>query len=179
MRPHRSCLALSAALLLACGAQDTPSEPEAPLGPLDFAGRYEVTGVTVDQATGSQRPIYGTVVLKQAEGERYTSHFELATVYPGSDSVAAQVVGTGEGAVAGWRLEGTSETTLVVSSAPGVDTRFAYIPRMVSARIASTSTATFHQDGTVSIEIENLPAEDEEDYSPTRTTLVGYRLEDG
>jgi hypothetical protein len=171
-------LLILASLCFACGPAETPggetrSAPAATK--LEFAGRYEVTGVTIDQESGAQRPIRGIVVLNETDGGvRYTSHFELSTLYPGTASVAAELVGTGEGLVVGRRLEGTASTTLVVSSAPGVDTGFAYVPRMVSQRIASSSAAIFQDDGTVSIEIENLPGEGEDDYAPTRTLLVGY-----
>jgi hypothetical protein len=181
MKACPALLAILAPLFFACGPAEAPesgTEPAAALAPLDFEGRYEVTGVTIDQTTGAQRPIHGTVLLSEEDdGARYSSHFELWTLYPGSDSVAAEVVGTGEGDVVERRLEGTASTTLVISSAPGVDTGFAFIPRLVSQRLSSTSTATF-EHGAVSIQLENLPAEGEVDYTPTRTMLVGYRVEE-
>jgi hypothetical protein len=169
------------ALAMACGP---PSEPEsAPdsaheAEPFSFGGRYHVTGVTIDQATGAQRPIQGTIVLNEVEGgSRYTSHVELETLFPGSDAVAAEVVGTGEGDVSGRRLVGTAETQLVAASVPGVDTGFAFVPREVGQRIRSSAIAEIKDDGTVSLEIHNEPAEGEAEYTPTKTLLVGYRAE--
>ena len=167
-------LAWTAALALSgCGddrsAEDAQVDAAAPRA---IAGRYEVTGVTVNQESGEQRAITGVVTLAQ-EGARYTTHFELSTVFPGSDAAAAEVVGTGEGSIEANMLYGSAQTQLVVSNVSGVDVGFAYIPRAVGTRLASKSTAEFFDDGTMRIEIENEPGEGE-DYSPTRTTLVGY-----
>jgi len=151
--------------------------PAARAGAADVApaasGVYEMSGVTVDRATGHQRPIHGTIVVR-VEGDRYTTHFELSTLFPGSRAKAAQVTGTGEGRVEGGRLVGEAHTQLAVGAAPGVDVGFAYVPREVSPRIVSRSTATFFEDGSVRAEIENA-AEEGADYAPTKTTLVGYR----
>jgi hypothetical protein len=38
--------------------------------------------------------------------------------------------------------------------------------------------AEFFPDGSLHIELQNRPASEEEDYTPTETTLVGYRLGD-
>lgn len=169
------------ALSVACGP---PSEPEsAPdaaqeAGPVSFAGQYQVTGVTIDQATGAQRPIQGTIILTELEGgSRYSSHVELETFFPGSEAAAAEIVGTGEGKVTGRKLEGTAETQLVAATVPGVDTGFAFVPRQVSQRIRSSSVAEIREGGTIAVEIENEPAEGEAEYSPTKTLLVGYPVE--
>ena len=60
-------------------------------------------------------------------------------------------------------------------AANAVPSGFAYIPRMVSTRIESTSTATVSRDGTVNITIRSVPA-DGQDYKPTRTPLHGTRI---
>jgi hypothetical protein len=137
------------------------------------SGVYEMTGVTVDSTTGLKRPIQGTIVVR-VDGERYTTNFEFSTLYPGSDATAARVTGTGEGKVEGSRLVGEAHLQLTVTSAPGVDVGFAYVPREVSPRVRSSSTASFFADGTVRAEIENV-AEEGSDYSPTRTTMTGSR----
>ena len=72
---------------------------------------------------------------------------------------------------------GTARTQIVVSSVPGVDTGFAFIPRMVSTRIVSTSIGEFGPGGTLSLEIQSEAAEGE-DYVSTRTKLSGKRVED-
>jgi hypothetical protein len=164
------CLA-AAGLLLSALAAPTPAAATDPAPPT--SGVYEMTGVTVDSATGLQRPIHGTIVVRVQDG-RYTTHFELATLFPGSQATAAQVTGTGEGRIEGSRLLGEAHTQLAVASAPGVDVGFAYVPREVSPRILSRSTASFFADGSVRAEIENV-AEEGAEYAPTKTTLVGYR----
>jgi hypothetical protein len=174
MRTAPSPLAAAALLVsaLTSGSAAGAAEPAPPA-----SGVYEMTGVTIDRATGIQRPIHGTIVVR-VEGGRYTTHFELSTLFPGSRATAAQVTGTGEGRVEGTRLVGEAHTQLAVTSAPGVDVGFAYVPREVSPRILSRSTARFFADGSVRAEIENAPAEGSE-YSPTKTTLVGFRRAEG
>jgi hypothetical protein len=170
MRPAPSRLAGSALLLSILGAAGHAGSV-APAPPA--SGVYEMTGVTIDRRTGIQRPIHGTIVVR-IEGARYTTHFELSTLFPGSQATAAQVTGTGDGRVEGDRLVGQAHTQLAVTSAPGVDVGFAYVPREVSPRILSRSTARFFADGSVRAEIENA-AEEGSEYAPTKTTLVGYR----
>jgi hypothetical protein len=160
-----------AALALALAAPAAGAGAAEPAPPK--SGVYEMTGVTVDRATGLQRPIHGTIVVR-VEDARYTTHFELSTLFPGSQATAAQVTGTGEGRVEGTRLVGEAHTTLAVTSAPGVDVGFAYVPREVSPRLLSRSTASFFADGSVRAEIENV-AEEGSEYTPTKTTLVGFR----
>ena len=168
-------------LMAACGPSSEPESPSGSAeeaGPVSFGGRYEVTGVTIDQTNGAQRPIHGVIVLVEVEGgTRYTSHVELETLFPGSDAVAAEVVGTGEGVVSARKLEGIAETQLVAGSVPGVDTGFAFVPRQVSQRIRSSAVGEIMDDGTISLEIHNDPAEGEAEYTPTQTLLVGYPVD--
>jgi hypothetical protein len=134
-----------------------------------------VTGTTVDRASGVERPISGTIVLVQ-QGERYTAHFELDTLYPGSEVAArASVVGTGDGSVSGRTLRGSADTTLMQPHVPGVDVGFALIPRQVGARIVSRTSGWVDEAGLLQVEIENQPAEGEA-YAPTRTVLRGTRV---
>ena len=100
---------------------------------------YSVAGVTTETASGHQRKLSGTIILAE-EGPRYTATFNLTTTYPGGEqSLPAEVIGKGEGTIEGRTLKGTSHTQLVVATVPGVDPGFAFIPRMVSTRIVSTS----------------------------------------
>ena len=169
---RRALLRLAApSILLAALAPAAGAGPADPAPPA--SGLYEMTGVTIDSTTGIQRPIHGTIVVR-IDGGRYTTHFELATLFPGGRATAAQVTGTGEGRVEGSRLVGEAHTQIAVTSAPGVDVGFAYVPREVSPRIRSRSTAVFFADGSVRAEIENA-AEEGSAYAPTKTTLVGYR----
>ncbi|MCP5070452.1 MAG: hypothetical protein GY946_28120 [bacterium] len=165
--------------LLACGAEteSTPAPTSsasdvAAKGELDFSGMYEVSGLTVETASGNQREISGTIILAQDKGE-YTSTFNLKTVLPSPDGpLHTDVIGKGEGVVDGTTLRGSARTQLVMSRVPGMDTAFAFAPRAVGARIVSTSVARLEDDGKLSIEIETKP-EPGEEYPPTRTTLRG------
>jgi hypothetical protein len=150
----------------------------APVDPEPISGLYDVRGVTVPIEGGSEgRPITGTVILKQ-DGASYTATFKLDTTFPGvEDPVQADVIGSGEGTIEGRTLTGTAQTQLVVSTVPGIDTDFAFIPRIVGARIVSTAVTEIHPDGSLVIELENKPAEGE-DYRPTRTKLTGQRVSD-
>ena len=131
--------------------------------------------MTIGVEDGSQRPIHGVVNLV-VEDDRYTAHVELETHFPGSDAVAASVVGAGEGTVTGHVLEGQTDIQLVAASVPGVDVGFAFVPREVGPRIVSRSRAEFFADGSVRIDLENEP-QPGQDYRPTRTHLVGHRSE--
>jgi hypothetical protein len=158
---------------LACGQAERP-EADAQVA-VPISGRYDVKGGTVDIEGGHRREIAGQVVLTETGGA-YTATFHLNTTYPGAEeALPAEVIGKGEGTVEGRTLRGSAETQLVMATVPGVDPGFAYVPRMVSTRIQSTTMATVANDGTVSIEIENRPAPGE-DYAPTKTTLKGRRV---
>jgi hypothetical protein len=161
--------ALPLAFLFALGLAGAVSAAE------PLTGTYRVTGQTVDKATGIAREISGTISVKQ-EGARYRSRFELRTVLPGSHAAPAQVLGTGEGTVEGQKLRGTADTQLLTSAA-GVDVGFVGMPRTISARIRSTSVATVEPDGSITVEIDNEPAEGDA-YAPTRTRLQGSRVPD-
>jgi hypothetical protein len=173
---HRIFLPLSLVVagLVACGE---PSSSRKGASALEIGGTYHVTGVTIGDTTGDQRPIQGRVVLTVTDGT-YTTHFELTTQFPGTQKVEAHVVGTGEGTVEGHVLEGTASLQIVASKVPGVDAGFAMIPRGVSPRVVSQSTAEFFEDGSVRIHIRNEAAEGEDQYEATHTRLVGYRIEE-
>jgi hypothetical protein len=176
-RLHRSLASGAlAALWLACGSADAPVADDAaeavPAAPL--SGTYRVSGTTVDKTTGAERSVSGTVIVI-AEGDAYTSTFDLSTTLHASGSPQkAQLVGRGDGRVEGRRLTGTAETQLIVALVPGVDAGFGLLPRMATTRIVNRSDASIEPDGSVTIEIESDPAPGE-DYTPTRTTLRGRR----
>ena len=168
-------LASTLALSFACGSAEQSAAPEVASQGAPISGMYQVAGVTTETASGHQRKLSGTIILAE-EGTHYTATFNLTTTYPGGDeSLPAEVIGKGEGTIEGRTLKGTSHTQLVVATVPGVDPGFAYIPRMVSTRIVSTSVTKIAPDGSVEIELANAPAGDE-DYSPTRTVLTGKRV---
>ena len=162
-------------LTLGCGAGEPVSTEGEEIAAVPIGGRYEVHGTTIALETGHKREIAGTIILAE-EGGNYTSTFNLTTTYPGAEeALPAEVIGKGSGTVEGRTLRGTTETQLVMATVPGIDPGFAFVPRMVSTRIQSSTVATVALDGTVQIEIENKPAPGA-DYSPTRTTLRGSRV---
>ena len=164
----------AAALALACDQQaDVASSP--PSAPADIGGTYEVKGVTVETESGSERKISGTIVLTQ-DGDSFTSSVSLDTRYPSEGgSLDAEVIGTGEGRINGSKLEGSTDVQLVLATVAGVDTQFAFIPRIVGPRISSSFTGEVAEDGSTELKIENRAVEGET-YSPTRTTLRGVRV---
>jgi|GEM_PF-1255527 len=168
-----SHLGLALVIATACdGAHDTAiSEADA----VPIAGQYEVSGTTIETSTGSKRDISGTVILAE-NGNEYTATFQLATAFESaSGAMPAEVIGKGSGRIDGRELRGTAETQLVISTVPGIDPAFAFIPRTTSTRLVSNSVTSIAADGSVVIEIENQPAAGE-DYSPSRTTLRGIRI---
>ncbi len=173
--------ALTVAWTLACGG-DSAETPDvaAAVDPEPISGLYEVSGVTQAlDGPGDKRRIAGTVVLKQ-DGDSYTATFKLDTTFPGqSEPLQADVIGSGEGTIDGRTLTGTTQTQLVVSTVPGIDTDFAFIPRIVGARVESTAVTEIAPDGSLVINLENHPAEGETDYVATKTRLTGKRVGDG
>lgn len=163
---------LGLALLLATACDRDPAvEIEAK----PIAGQYEVSGTTIETATGSKREIAGTVILAE-DGDRYTATFHLNTRFEGASGIMpAEVIGQGSGRIEGRELHGKAETQLVISTVPGIDPAFAFIPRTTSTRLVSNSVTSIAADGSVVIQIENEPAKGE-DYAPSRTTLRGARV---
>jgi hypothetical protein len=180
MELHLRTALLSAPLaaLVACGAPEPPPVEAAPDGgeEVPIPGMYHVEGATVDKATGEKRDIRGTVILA-VDGDSYTATFHLTTHFPGTgtDPVAAEVIGKGDGTVEGRTLTGVAHTQVVVAGIPGVDPNFAFIPRHVSTRLISDSVTTIARDGSVTIRTDSR-GEPGEDYAPTRTTLRGSRI---
>jgi hypothetical protein len=172
-------LAGALALCFACGSSEPSAAPEPVASPgVPISGMYSVEGVTTETASGHQRKLAGTIILAE-EGSNYIATFNLTTTYPGGDeSLPAEIIGKGEGTIDGRTLTGTSHTQLVMATVPGVDPGFAFIPRMVSTRIVSTSVTQIGDNGSVEIELSNAP-EGDEDYSPTRTVLTGKRVSAG
>ena len=168
-------LVWAASLWGACGPEAEPgAEGEAAVPPAPISGMYEVSGVTVVTHTGDKREISGKIILAE-DGDAYIATYSLTTLYPmGAENLPAEVIGKGEGTIDGRKLEGTAATQLVIAMVPGVDPAFAFVPRTVTTRLVSNSVTTIAADGTVTIKIENRPAEGEQ-YAPTITTLHGRR----
>ncbi len=172
-------------ILLACGSEP---EIEAPSSkgvapevgaverePASVAGMYRVSGFTVEKKTDNQRDISGTIILTQ-QGDRYTATFNLSTMFPTPDGpVKSDVIGKGEGTIEGRILRGAARTQIVAAGIPGVDPKFAFIPRTVSARLVSATAGRIAEDGTLSVEIENEPAPGA-GYAATHTVLSGPRI---
>lgn len=175
IRTH--ALGVSLTLLLSASACRESQPDTEELEAVPISGMYQVKGATVAVGGGHKREIAGIVILAE-NGDRYTATFQLNTTYPGAEeALPAEVIGKGDGSIEGRTLRGTAETQLVMATVPGVDPGFAFVPRMVSTRITSTSVAKVAADGSVSIQIENQPVMGS-NYSPTRTTLSGQRVSD-
>jgi hypothetical protein len=165
------------AACLACGDASETASVEAAPPALPLTGTYQVTGTTVDRATGTERSVSGTIVVK-AEGGAYTSTFSLnTTLHGGGEAQKAELIGHGQGAVEGRVLSGTAETQMIVALVPGVDAGFGMMPRVATARILNRSEASIDENGKVLIQIESEGAPGAE-YTPTRTTLRGRRVAD-
>jgi hypothetical protein len=172
-----AALSLLLPLLVSCGAEETEVAAPAPSRekPLVISGMYRVNGETTPLDGSRARHIEGSVILA-VEGDAYTSSFHLLTNFPGPEGlVKAEVVGKGEGRVDGRRLEGTAETQILTAMFQGVDPKFPFLPQVFGPRIESTSVATIHEGGTITLEIENRAAPGQE-YVPTRTTMTGERV---
>jgi hypothetical protein len=171
--------------LVSCDARDAPvrgasDAPEnvADAPPPEFAGVYRVKGRTVEIESGASREIMGLVILRE-EQDGYITNFDLSTGFKGKGNdpgISVEVVGRGTGRVAkDDTLRGTARTQLVRAAIPGVDARFALLPRIVGPRIVSSTVARIRPDGTLVVEIEST-AEAGESYAATRTTVIGHRV---
>lgn len=152
------------------------SQSQAVVGSDRFPGSYRVSGLTTDIRSGDTRRIEGIVVLGEGREGYYTAKSDLETKYPSeAGPVDAHVIGTGTGRPSGDAVVGTAETQLVLGAVPGLGAEFALAPRTVGPRLLSTFTAKFRKDGSLMVEVENR-GEAGENYSPTRTKLVGTRI---
>jgi len=174
MASRCSLNAPTAALLLFLSAPPTAAETAAADDP--FSGTYDVKGMTTDVTSGDTRRIEGHIVLTK-KGDGWAAASELETDFPTHGGpVRTDVIGTGKGVRKGEGLEGEAHTQLVIQTVPGVDTDFAFIPRQVGPRIVSKWKAHLAKDGTLVVELSNTPEKGEQ-YSPTKTTLKGVRVE--
>ena len=169
-RLRLSRLGLALALVTACGSDPALESADA----VPIAGQYAVSGTTIETSTGSKREISGTVILAE-DGDAYTATFHLTTAFESaSGAIPAEVIGVGSGSIDGRELRGSAETQVVMSTVPGIDPGFAFIPRMTGTRLVSKSVTSIAADGSVVIQIENQPAAGET-YAPSRTTMRGIR----
>jgi hypothetical protein len=143
--------------------------------PPDFTGIYRVRGTTTEIKNGATREIEGLVVLKQ-DGTGYVTNFDLRTamaVEGEKTKISVEVIGHGTAKIgADTILRGESQTQLVRAIVPGVDARFPFLPRVVGARIISTTAARLRPDGMLEVDIESRPDQGET-YAATRTSIVG------
>jgi hypothetical protein len=116
-------------------------------------------------------------VVLTKKGDHWAAASELETDFPTlGGPVRTDVIGTGDGRLAGKGLEGSAHTQLVIQTVPGVDTDFAFIPRQVGPRLVSKWKAHLEEDGTLVVELSNQPEKGEQ-YSPTKTMLKGRRVQ--
>ena len=119
---RRFTLLSAAALLAACGSEVQTAAPVAAAGPVQLAGTYQVRGSTRVVGAAETREIEGTVILAQ-EGDAYTATFNLQTLYPAEGGpVTAEVIGRGDGTIAGRSLEGSARTQILASRVQGLAT---------------------------------------------------------
>jgi hypothetical protein len=163
-------------LLLATASPAAAAEPAEVAGDDPFSGTYEVKGMTTDLKSGDTRRIVGHIVLTK-QGDHWTAKSDLTTDFPTQGgAVHTDVIGNGEGTRKGDGLDGTAHTQLVIGMVPGVDAGFAFVPRQVGPRIVSKWSAHRDKDGSLVIELSNAPEKGEQ-YTPTKTTLRGTRVE--
>lgn len=174
IRHPLNILCVTLLLASACGRGEEVATTDGPeVTPI--AGMYEVKGATIESSTGEKREISGSVILAE-DGDNYTATYHLTTVFEGEEGVLpAEVIGKGSGIIEGRTLRGDAQTQLVISSVPGIDPGFAFIPRTTTTRLVSKSVTSIAADGTATITIMNSPAAGEV-YAPTRTTLHGSRV---
>jgi len=171
----RWSLPLAAAALLVLASAQPFAEEKKDDDP--FSGTYDVKGTTTDLKSGDTRRIEGHVVLSRKGNDHWAAAAELETDFPTlGGPVRTDVIGTGDGHRKGAGLEGDAHTQLVMQTVPGVDTDFAFIPRQVGPRIVSQWKARVAADGTLLVELSNSPEKGEQ-YSPTKTSLRGTRVE--
>lgn len=173
LRPSIFAVALLGSILIAIAPLSASAADPAAADP--FSGTYDVRGTTVDSKSGDSRRIEGHLVLTRKNGH-YAAAAELETDFPThGGALRTDVIGTGDGRASGSGLAGSASTQLVIQTVPGVDTDFAFIPRQVGPRIASTWVAHLEADGTLVVELKNRGAEGEA-YAATTTTLRGKRV---
>jgi hypothetical protein len=174
-----------AAVVFACGDANPPPvsapPPTSVHGPA-VSGSYAVHGITVQALSGTQREIDGTLAL-DVEGLHYQVSFELATTAPDLDgNVPVRVVGDGRGFVVGEVLTGTTEEWMTLVPPEGgleeVELAGQQLPKRAGRKLASTSHASFNEDGSFEIVLQNYPGPGE-DYEPSMTVLTGRRSEAG
>ena len=171
-------------LPLGCGDAGPPPAVSAP-PPTSIVGHavsgdYAVHGITVQALSGVQREIDGTLAL-DVEDVRYEVRFELATSAPDlAGNVPVRVVGDGRGFLVGEILTGTTEEWMTLAPPEGgleeVELAGVELPKKAGRKIVSTSHASFGEDGSFEIILQNYPGPGE-DYEPSMTVLTGHRIE--
>ena len=166
-------------LLLTFGCREAdPEQVTDATTPPDYRGIYRVRGTTVEIENGATREIEGLVVLKR-DGAGYITNFDLRTAMSvdGEETrISVEIIGNGTAFVdRDMVLRGESHTQLVRAIIPGVDARFPFLPRVIGAKIISSTTARIRPDGTLEVDIESHPQKGE-NYAATRTTIIGQLL---
>ena len=177
-------LAGLSAFAIACGDAGPPPPVSAPLptsidGPA-VSGSYAVHGITVQALSGEQREIEGTLAL-DVQDVRYQVSFELATTAPDlPGEVPVRVAGNGRGFLVGEVLTGTTEEWMTLVPPEGgleeVVLADVELPEKAGRKLVSSSHASFNEDGSFEIILQNYPGAGE-DYDPSMTVLTGQRLE--
>lgn len=185
IRSLLGALAGTVALALGCGDAGAPkagpvsAPPPSSIDAATVSGRYAVRGITVQALSGQQREIDGTLEL-EAGGARYQVSFELDTTAPDlPGAVPVRVVGSGRGFLVGDVLTGTTEEWMTLVPPEGgleaLVLEDVTLPAKAGRKIVSTSRASFGEDGSFEIVLENYPAAGA-DYEPSMTVLTGHRI---
>jgi hypothetical protein len=177
----RSIAPLALLLLLpaGCSQDSSTSEGATPVAApqvvsIEYAGMYEVTGVTSVDGSDIEREITGKIVLAE-DGEGFSSKFSMSTrIQTEGGVVAADLNGTGEATRTAEGLSGTADTQMTLGAAPGLDPKFGFLPGLFGPRVLSNWTATPIDADNLEIEITTVAAPGE-DYQATTTTMHAAR----
>lgn len=145
--------------------------------PRYVGGEYRMTGTITIKDSGERRAISGDVIIDQ-RGTEYRSTYHLRTRVRGENGlVHADVIGRGEGKIAGDELVGTVETQLIVATVPGAYGTAAYVPRRFGPVITQETRGKIDPHGVLTIEAEYTPVEGGPDQA-SKLWIQGERKRD-
>ncbi len=153
---HRILRPAAIALVLVLGSA---AHAEGVGEPAYIGGRFDLRGWTTLSQSGERRAIAGNVIFDQ-RGADYTATYQLGTRITTDDGPRrASVVGRGSGHITGNVIEGSAETQLIFSSAPGIDVTVPYVPKRFGPIITQLVQGTVDESGELELRIEYRPVE--------------------
>ena len=139
-----------------------------------IGGEYDMHGTITLKESGERRPIAGTLIVDQ-RGSEYRATYHLRTRVQTEDGLRhADVIGRGEGSVAGAGFQGTSETQLILARAPGAYGAVPYMPRRFGPVLHNETAGSVDEHGVLTIELDYQPGEGGPQ-NATHTVLRGER----